>query len=269
MDTDRYHDLLSRWALGELSDTEAEEMCREMQRRGDSGRAEAELVREAVGSLGLAAPPREPPAALRERVLAAVESEFSPGEAGDLDAATAAVPRGRRRARLWPWVAVAATLAAIGLGLYSIQLREALDSTREKLRGAEVRAAEAGALEDSLADLVTDISALVGSRAVTLSGTSSEVEGRARVFVDLESGRTLLLVDDLPVLPPEQVYQLWAIRGTEPSSAGAFRLEREGPAWIQLPETADISGADLLAVTVERAPGAPAPTSDPILAGEI
>ncbi len=268
MESDRYHELLSRWALGELSDAEGEELRHEMARRGGAGRAEAERIREVVGSLGFAASPREPPAALRERVLAAIEEESSREPEG-LATPTPAVPRVRRRGKLWSWVAVAATLTAIGLGLYSMQLREALNSTREELRGAEIRAADTEALQDSLAELVSDVSALIGSRAVTLSGTSSEGPGRARVFVDLDSGRTLLLVDDLPVLPPEQVYQLWVIRGTEPSSAGVFRLEGEGPAWIELPETTDVSGADLLAVTVERAPGAPAPTKDPILAGEI
>ena len=270
MDADRYGEQLARWVLGELSPEETAELRREMERRGGAGRAEAERMREIIGSIGLAAQPHEPPPALRDRVLSAIASEAGgETETDDLAARAAAGRPAHRRGRLWPWTAVAATVAAIGLGLYAMGLRESLNSTREELRGAEARAGQADALEDSLADLVGDLSALVDSRAVTLSGTSAEVTGRARVFVDLQTGRTLLLVDELPVLPPEQVYQLWAIRGGEPTSAGVFRFEREGPAWIELPDASDVSAAELLAVTIERAPGAPAPTGDPILAGEI
>lgn len=261
MDPERYGELLVRRALGELSEDERRELEREIERRGAEGRDEADRVREIVGSLGLAAAPRKPPPALRRRILGALPP---------VDAEPPAIEPAERAGsggRLWPWVAVAATVATIGLGLYALDLRGDLQSARAELQTAEGRVEQADALRDSLAGLVADVSSLISSSAVTLSGTSPEVAGRARVFLDVDTGRTLLLVDDLPVLPPEQVYQLWAIRDGEPSDAGAFRLEREGPAWIELDEATDLSEADLLAVTVEQAPGASAPTGDPILVG--
>jgi len=173
----------------------------------------------------------------------------------------------RPGARIWPWAAVAATLAAIVLGLTALRLRSDLNGARVKLASVQERTDEAQALRDSLSRLVRDVSSLVSSSSVTLTGTSSEVVGRARLFIEFDTGRTLLLVDDLPVLPPDEVYQLWAIRGGEASDAGAFRLEREGPAWIELAEAIGLSGAELVVVTVEQAPGAPTPTGKPILAG--
>lgn len=172
-----------------------------------------------------------------------------------------------RGSRLWPYVAVAATLAAIALGLTGLGLREDLSGARAELDAMRERASEADALRDSLSELVRNVSSLVSSSPVTLTGTSADVVGRARVFVDADAGRTLLLVDDLPVLPPDQVYQLWAIRDGAPSDAGSFRLEEAGSAWIALDGSTDVSGADLLTLTVEEAPGAQAPTSDPLLAG--
>jgi hypothetical protein len=166
-------------------------------------------------------------------------------------------------------VAVAATLAAIVLGLSTLRARDELASARAELTIARERASEAESLQDSLSQLVGDVPSLVASTPVTLTGTSPDVTGRARVFADVDTGRALLLVDGLPVLPPDQVYQLWAIRDGTASDAGAFRVERQGPARIELGESTVVAGAELLAVTVERAPGASAPTSDPILAGRM
>jgi hypothetical protein len=172
-----------------------------------------------------------------------------------------------RGSRLWPYVAIAATLAAIALGLIGLGLREDLSGVRAELDAMREHVSVADALRDSLSELVRDVSSLVSSSPVTLTGTSPDDIGRARVFVDADAGRTLLLVDELPVLSPDKVYQLWAIRDGEPSGAGTFRLEEAGPAWIELDESTDVTGADLLTMTVEQAPGAQSPTSDPILAG--
>jgi hypothetical protein len=271
VDAERWRDLIAREALGDLTAAERDELDAELTRRGEAGRAEAARIREAVGSIGLAASPSRPPAGLRDRILASLPAESSRGKTvaespAERTSATRAGDGGSR-GRLWPWVAVAATVAAIALGLGSLRLRDDLQAVRAELATARARAAEAATLRDSLSRLVADVSSLVASNAVTLSGTSPDVAGRARVFIDVDTGRTLLLVDDLPVLPPDEVYQLWAIRDGTPTDAGAFRLDRAGPAWIELDESTDVSEADLLAVTVERAPGASAPTSDPILAG--
>lgn len=172
-----------------------------------------------------------------------------------------------RGSRLWPYVAVVATVAAIALGLMGLGLREDLRGAHAELDAMRERASVADALQDSLSELVRDVSSLISSSPVTLVGTPPDAGGRVRVFVDADTGRTLLLVDDLPVLPPDQVYQLWALRDGESSDAGTFRLQEEGSAWIELAGSTDVSGADRLTVTVEKAPGAPAPTTDPILAG--
>lgn len=262
MDSTRYDDLVLRYALGELTEAERRELAAETLSRGGS-RAEMDALHEAFASLALLAEPETPPAALRERVMSALEDQD--GQAAPRqDAERATAPR---PSVLWPLVAIAAVVAAIALGLNTMRMQRGLSDTRAELQLARAEAEQAQVvLRDSLSDLVQDVSTIVSANAVTLSGTSPDVVGRARVFVDVDSGRTLLLVDDLPVLPPGKVYQLWAIRGETPSSAGAFRLERPGPSWIHMPEDADLSTADLLAVTIENAPGASAPTSNPILA---
>lgn len=262
MDTNRYDDLVLRHALGDLTDDERRELAADLLSRGADARAEVDALREAFGSISLMAEPVTPPAELRGRLMSRLD-----GQDGDAIPLHAGRSGSDRPTVLWPLVAIAAVLAAIALGLNTVRMQRGLTDTRAELEMARAEAGQARILRDSLSALVADVSTIASANAVTLSGTSPEIAGRARVFVDVETGRTLLLVDDLPVLPPGQVYQLWAIRGETPTSAGAFRLEAAGPAWIHMPEDADLSTADLLAVTVEQAPGATAPTSNPILAG--
>lgn len=262
MENARYDDLILWDVLGELTVAERRELEAELQARGaDSGESYTRL-RDAWGSLGLLADPVEPPAGLRERLMSRLD-EQEPNEI-PVD-----IPRADRHERtvLWPLVAIAAVLAAIALGLNTVRMQRGLADTRSELETARLEAGQVRTLRDSLSALVQDVSTIASANAVTLSGTSPDVVGRARVFIDVDSGRTLLLVDDLAVLPPNQVYQLWAIRGETPTSAGAFRLEAAGPAWIHMPPETDLTGADLLAVTVEQAPGSAAPTSTPILVG--
>lgn len=262
MDSARYEDLVLRYAQGELSEPERRELAAEILSRGDAS-SEVRGLHEAFGSVGLLAEPLMPPPGLRESIMSALGDQ-----AGERSASEPAAGRGANRPSvLWPLVAIAAVLAAIALGLNTVRMQRGLADTRTELETARAEAEQAQVLRDSLSSLVADVSTIVSANAVTLSGTSPDVVGRARVFVDVDSGRTLLLVDDLPVLPPGQVYQLWAIRGETPTSAGAFRLEAPGPSWIHMPEDSDLSTADLLAVTVEQSPGATAPTSNPILAG--
>lgn len=275
MEADRFEALVVADLLGELDGDQRAELVAEIRRRGADGRADADALREALGSLGLAAAPLRPPPGLRDRVLAAVRDERDPDEGRAVDTPVTPVPApppdqdaGGSRGRMWIAVAVAATVAAIALGWNSLRLQGDLDTALAALASAERRADEARALRDSLATISADLSSLLDSEGVRLTATSPDAPGRGRVFVDLDTGRTVMFVDDLPLLPPDRVYQLWAITSAGTGSLGVFRIEGAGPAWIELQAANDRGGADRLILTVEEAPGAEAPTGDPILAGE-
>jgi anti-sigma-K factor RskA len=120
-----------------------------------------------------------------------------------------------------------------------------------------------------LASLDADLSTISSPDAssVVLVGTAPGEPGKARAFIDPVTGRALLFVYEMPVLPPDQVYQLWAIRGSKPVDAGTFRVDADRRARVEVSEAAALLGADVLAVTVEPAPGRPEPSGEPILVG--
>ncbi len=287
MDGERFRDLAIEHLLQGLEGDALREFRAEMERRGAEGERELARLREVMGSLALAAPPVDPPEALRARLVAQIEAEASekpPTAEGPPSGDTGAGDRDVTPIRLeWGrWGVAAAGLAAalaFVFGLGNVELRNqaavmqaSLDSARTALALAE---GEAAAAADSLrrslegAEAALGIAGSRGASSVMLSGTEAQPFAWARAFIDPVTGRTLLLIHDLPVLPPDTVYQLWAIRGDTPTPAGTLTVGTDGSGRLE-GEDADLwLGANVLAVTVEPAPGRPAPTGPIVLAGSL
>ncbi|MBA2565108.1 MAG: anti-sigma factor [Gemmatimonadetes bacterium] len=185
-----------------------------------------------------------------------------------------------------PWIAAASAAAALALllGLWNVRLRDELNRTRGEIAvlqpkaaavdtaAAELaslgrRAAAADSLAAQLEQARRDLAALVAPRgsAHQLVGTVNQPGASARIFIDPATGRVLLFVYELPVLPRNSVYELWAIKGGTPTPAGTFVPTDQRQARIELPDGRVLEGADTLAVTVEPAPGVAAPTGTMVL----
>lgn len=275
MRDERFRDLLVRHVVSELPAGERAELEEELERRGEDGRRQLRRIREAFAHVSLSAPPQAPPESLRDEVLAtAAETPQDvagkpPGSEGDssTEDAPVPIPVGGR------WMAAAAVIAAVGLGLFywNLQLQSDLDRAENRLEAMATRLARADSARLALRALQLDLATVASPSATvrTLAGTEEQPSARARVFVDPVTGRALLFAYDLPILPPDSVYQLWAIEGEEPRSLGTFTSSGRGPARVEL-ETADtVRSADALAVTVEPAPGQPAPTGKMVLQSSL
>jgi hypothetical protein len=80
-----------------------------------------------------------------------------------------------------------------------------------------------------------------------------------------DTDRSLLIGSGLGSLPADRVYELWMIRDGTPQRAATFLPSDH----LVLEVPADVSGADQVAVTVERAPGVAAPTTTPIFSAPV
>lgn len=103
-------------------------------------------------------------------------------------------------------------------------------------------------------------------RAPDASSASADFDGGSATVHWSESlGETVLVADGLPALPSDRTYELWFVRGEQAVAAGTFSASSGT-------STAQLKGAmqpgDTIAVTVERAGGAPdgVPTTTPVLA---
>ncbi len=193
--------------------------------------------------------------------------------------ATSAAPR---------WANVVATvtaLAAIALGVLWVRGQSELDTLRERLEVAEVSQrqlrdelavalAESSSVESQLADSQRRVRHIQSPSIQLATLAVSQDDGRApkaKIFIDPEERRWLVLAYDLPAIDPEtQDYQLWYIPrvdGAAPMPAGLLS-QREGGVFeadITLPPDVDIAQA---AISLEKKGGVEVPT-DVKMAGPL
>lgn len=165
-----------------------------------------------------------------------------------------AAPAGRtpRRRRSVPvrMAALVAAMAAAVIAVLGVEVNR-LDSRTDSLAAALQRqgldqAAQAALFDDS-------------ARRVDLRSADKVVFAQAVVR---SSGEAYLVRNNLPALPDDRTYQLWAIVDEKPVSVGVLG-PRPGVSAFHVAGT----GVTTLAVTSEPAGGVAAPTSTPLVLG--
>lgn len=274
--TEDLHQLAGAYALDALSDEEREQFEAHLSDCDDC-QAEVADFRDTTAMLGAGV--AEPaPEGMRSRVLDAIE--HTPQEPGPVE--------GRR--------GEPSSVPPTATGWQSPQTPQkpqasqgpaSLDAARERreqrkrfdFRHSSVAAAAAAvavvavvAAGSVIGQRLSDESRPGGTPAWVEDARTASLEGSegvdARFAYHPEGDRGLLLVDGLePVDPDRNVYQLWLFHDEQPVPAGVFTTDEDGTA--QVPATARVAGAELVAVTVEPPGGSAQPSSDPILAGEL
>jgi anti-sigma-K factor RskA len=150
---------------------------------------------------------------------------------------------GSARPRSRGWLAAAAVLAVISVGLGGLawsQYRAAEDARRTT-------------------QAITRILADPNARSVSRS-----LPGGASAKLVVADGRGVLAGDALPALADDRTYQVWIIRGPRISSAG---LGPSGPdaagSWSRLVD--GVQPGDVVAVSVEPSGGSAQPTTPPVV----
>jgi anti-sigma-K factor RskA len=207
-------------------------------------RAEVSEYHVTAAALAAAAEER-PPAGMRARVLAGIDvtRQLSP----------LPVPTPARRPR--PLLAtVAAGLAVAVLGLSGLLVWQS-QRIGDLERGAPDLAAEV----EGMAALL----AAPDQHAVQLSTANG---GSARFVYSPSRNLGVLVGEELGDLPEDRVYQLWLFHDGTPVDAGTFSaVAGRSTAWA----TATVTGAQVVAVTVEPAPGVPQPTGPVVLSADL
>jgi anti-sigma-K factor RskA len=228
------HELIAGYALDAL-DAADTARAEELLRTSEEARAELRAFSDTVGGLAVAVTGPEPRPDLRERIVAAAHAETQ--NVVSLDS---------RRRRLTPVLGAAAAVAAavaIGLGIYAVTLADELDDTRTALEQQE-----------DAATILADPSA----ESVALRSGDGKL-------VVAPGGDAVLVVDGLAPAPDGKTYQAWVVFGDKPLSAGTFQ---SSGARTVVPLAEQVGRSAVVAVTVEDAGGADAPTSDPLVTSQ-
>jgi anti-sigma-K factor RskA len=229
MSTD-LHTLSGAYALDALSAEDAAEFRTHLA-GCQACRDEVRELREAAGRMGASEAVVAPPH-LRARVLAAAAQQPQlPPVVRRLDAA---------RPRRWTGRLLVAAAAVVLVVVGGIGISQVLDRNSQPVMAASV-AQVFHAPDAHTTKLPT------GNGGTITIATSRELRKMA------------LNTDALPALGSGQVYQVWAIRGGVPSSAGLVSDLEAGKA-MSLP-----AAGTQVAITVEPSGGSPKPTTQPIV----
>ena len=278
MTCDDVRDLAPGFALGAL-EPEQERAVRDHLATCPEAHEEIATYAEVVPVLAESVKQVEPPAALRERIMAAAAADLAveaaapavsvPAAAATAVAATAApaampassappiaigAARAERTARrpILTWVAgLAAVLAIVALGAWNISLRS--DLAASQAYQAHV-------------DAVLTEAAQPGSTSVVL--TSPDDPTRGGLAVVGKAGTMSVVARGLAPTTGDSVYEAWVIAPKHaPAPIGSFTVGADGTGYMNGGPIPTISGPMTIALTHEPAPGATTPTLPIITSG--
>lgn len=251
-------ELLTGYALGGLTPEEHARVQAHLRTCAECSHRLRSLSVLAEG-LDRAVPQMEPPSGLRSHVLtAAVKSQ--PAKA------TRPAPAG--------WLLMAASIAAVVAGGYTLMLRQQVRGLEQQI--AQVRAeAERAANEATqarqqiqAAQDTLQILAAPDVMQVQMAGLDPAPGATGRALFSRTRG-LVVSATGLPQLPPDRVYQLWIVpAGAQPVSAGLMTPDPTGRATSVLIST-NLPIAAAVAITQEPAGGVPQPTGPMYLAGKV
>jgi anti-sigma-K factor RskA len=250
MSHSEFEELAAGYVLGALEPDDEHDFRRHL---GGCATCEANVreLEAVVGELAYAAPPVDPP----DTLWAGIRREIEP-EASRRAATPGAAPRRRTSRRLLPGLAAAAAiLLVVALSVWNLSLRDDNAAIRDRLAALE-RATQ----------LANDPSA----KLVTMDEVPGPEGAQATVIASSRQDRGVLLVQSLPPLARDRVYELWGVPGGKIEDAQKalvfVPLRRQGVQALQF--EVPIQPGTVFAITDEPGPdGSEKPTNQPLLVG--
>ena len=257
MSHSEFEELAAGYVLGALEPDDEHDF----QRHLDGCATCKATVRElevVAGELAYAAPPVDPPDSLWAGIRREIQPEAAPrGTIPPPIPSQVPEARVRRRGRrLLPGLAAAAALLlVVALSVWNLSLRDENAAIRDRLAALE-RATQ----------LANDPS----TSLVTLDDAPGPEGAQATVIASSRQDRGVLLVESLPPLARDRVYELWGVPEGDIAKAQKalvfVPLRRQGVQALEF--EVPIQPGTVFAITDEPGPdGSEKPTSNPLLVG--
>jgi anti-sigma-K factor RskA len=229
-------DLLPAYALDCLDEDEAVQV-KEHLAKCTACRAELRAYQAIAGQLPLTAPVVEPPAGVKQALMARIQP---PSKARPSSGLQKLLDFSRRISPAWSLASLVliVVLAASNLVLWQQVNRLNASSSTEM-------------------------------RTIKLSGTVAAPGATGLLVISVDGQHGTLVVDDLPDLDAQHQYQLWLIDAKgERASGGVFSV-RDGYGSVWVHSTQPLISYPSFGVTIEPNGGSPAPTGEKVLGGKL
>ena len=253
MSHSEFEELAAGYVLGALEPDDEHDFQRHL---GGCATCEANVreLEAVAGELAYAVPPVDPPDTLWAGIRREIQPEAAPVGATQRSARPARA--GRRGRRLLPGLAAAAAILMVAvLSVWNLSLRDENAAIRDRVAALE-RATQ----------LANDPNASL----VTMDEVPGPEGAQATVIASSRQDRGVLLIESLPPLARDRVYELWGVpEGNIDNAQKALvfvPLRRQGVQALEF--EVPIQPGTVFAITDEPGPdGSEKPTTQPLLVG--
>ena len=273
---DEHLDLCAAQVLGIVDDTGRRELEAHLAGGCDVCAAELRALSGGVIVLALSAPPQRAPAAVRARVLAAVNAEPRPEAPSSASTSEPSPPVAKRVVQLprrerpafaaWAWAAAAVLMAIAGVVAW--RRGDALVAQLELARANQTALQQKLDEERRWAGML----AAPATHVVKLAATSAGDPGLvAQVLYDPGSRRVIVVAQQFSA-PAGHDYELWAITASGPTSLGVLHADATGLAVAKLENVGGSQAIAAFAFSLEAAGGSPdhhKPSGPVVMVGKL
>lgn len=197
----------------------------------------------------------KPPSATRQKVLAAIQNSAAQSTQKIPAMETTSTPV--RKMNAWRYVAAASIiLLAVSAWFYN----NASKKNEELAQRNKELQLKADSSEGILQRILDERNEMLKKEVivVNMQGTKNAPQSSASVFWDSTSANVYLVVQNMPVLPNDKQYQLWAIIDGVPKNLGVFDVKEKN----MIVKMQGVQKAQAFAITIEKQGGNPTPTLD-------
>jgi hypothetical protein len=272
-------ELYEAYALGALEGAELAAVEEHLARQCPTCTPGVAQARALVANLSYLAPPAEPPAALRRKLLAAIAAQPAGTAAGAVPTGATvrgvdSIAKGRARAPerawipAWAWVAAAALILFAGYTTFQMRQFSREVAVLERQGAQEQQRSRA---LDSERERYLQALNIIGATSTRRLQLKPGKTAMPPVSAYWNPGMGLVLAaDKMPDMPPGRTLQLWVVpQQGAPISVGIFRPNAAGQVLMVMPPANAMLMAKALAISDEPAGGSPQPTSTPEWVGPV
>lgn len=259
MTHENYKDLLAAQALTALDADDARLLTSHVESCAEC-RSEISELEKLAALLAYNAEPLEPPAKVRERILARVRAEKQ--SARETVSPNNLLPFAPQPRNVWvslgSFGAIAATLVFVAMMIGLVMLWQKNRNIQNELARLTAEINETRAQVDrnrAMGELLTS----PGGKMTKLAGTNVAPGAQAMLAYD-KSGHAMLMAKGLPSAPEGMAYQLWYIKDNKKMPGRVFTPDASGSGMLedQIPDSA--REAAIFAITLEPKAGVQVPT---------
>jgi len=248
---EQFADDLALYALGALAGEERLALEEHLRSCADCS-DELSRLRGDAALLAFSVSGPQPPRRSRDRLMAAIKKEprFN------------SVPR--RRA---PWFRIFEFAGAVAAVVVILLLGRQDDVLQKRVADLETSSAAQKTQLQEAKQLMASLTS-PDAQHFTLVASKTPPQPQGKVIYVRNTGLLIFLATNMPVPPPQRIYELWVIPANgAPIPAGLFRPDAHGSAIVFKPPLPAGIQAATIAITVEPEAGSSAPTSTPIMLG--